>query len=140
MRYLLIVFLAFVSSAQAQILESYDGGSQWRRYEGMRYRENAEFRRRHMRYYRRSRMYHVRSEDNLPRGREAQVDYLGWRAPEKGNVYSGWWRPEGGWRNSDLHDGLRLCRPPMHAAGAADARLRVCQRDGHQGLARAGYK
>jgi hypothetical protein len=51
-----------------------------------------------------------------------QDDYLGWRAPEKGDAYRGWWRPEGGWR-----DGPRLCRPPMHAAGAADARAEAAK-------------
>ena len=65
----------------------------------------------------------MRDEDRSPGSRETRDGYLGWRAPERGEAYRGWWRPEGGWRETGQHDSPRRCRPPMHAAGAADARL-----------------
>ncbi len=51
-----------------------------------------------------------------------QEGYAGWRASDKDDAYRGWWRPESGWREAE-RDSARRCRPPMHAAGAADARL-----------------
>ncbi len=128
MIYLLVAFLAFANSAQAQIFGGDNGGRWWHRYEGMRYREYAEFRRRHyVRRHHRHWRHFVRDEDRGSRDRETLGVYIDWRAPERGEAYRGWWRPEGGWRETDLRDGPRRCRPPMHAAGAADARVEAAR-------------
>ncbi len=122
MRYLLVVLLALAGSAQAHISDRDVSGQRWHGHEGMRYRENAELRRRHrLKHYRRHWRHHVRDENRGPRSRED--GNAGWRASDREEAYRGWWRPERGWREAE-HDGARRCRPPMHAAGAADARLK----------------
>jgi hypothetical protein len=127
MRYLLIVLLALAGSAQARISDRADSSRRWHGYEGMRYRENAEFRRRHrIRHHRRHYRHYVRDENRGARGHDAQDGYTGWRAPVKDESYRGWWRPESGWRDAG-QDGARRCRPPMHAAGAADARIEAAK-------------
>jgi hypothetical protein len=127
MRYLLIALLAFAGSAQAQISDRDDDGWRWRGHE-WRHRKHAEFsRRRYVGRYRRHWRHYVRDEDRGSHDRETQDGYLRWRAPGKGEEFRGWWRPEGGWRESSLHNGARRCRAPMHAAGAADARTEAAR-------------
>ncbi len=148
MRYLLIAFLAFSSSAQAQLFESHDDGYRrhrtvchcwrdegwneekaeyWRRIR-YRHRLNREERgwRRGWRYHARHHhwRHHERSEGYIrEERREKEEGYRGWRHPGREEVYRGWWQPEGGWRESALRDGPRRCRPPLHAAGDADVRI-----------------
>jgi hypothetical protein len=113
MRYLLIAFLVFTSSAQAQIFDRDDGdGDGWRRHRRV-YGGWREYRRHRVRYYRHHRRHYEGDEDRGGRHRERLEGYFGW------------WHPEGyaarGWREFE-REGPRRCRPPMHAAGDADAR------------------
>jgi hypothetical protein len=126
MMYLFVVLLAFVSSAQAQTFDRSDGCCRWQRQGEWRYRKDVESWRRHnVRRHHRHRRFEAKEEERGPRIREAQGGYPAWRAPEKDEAYRGWWRPEDGWRESDRD---RRCRPPMHAAGAADARQEAAKK------------
>jgi hypothetical protein len=106
----------------------------WRHYEGdddrsWLHRERREGYRvwRHRARYRTWR-HHEREEGYQGwRRREKEEGYRGWRHPERDEVYRGWWRPEGGWREAESRDGPRRCRPPMHAAGDADARVETAR-------------
>ncbi len=113
MGYLFIIFLAFAGFAQAQPFERDEGGGWHRRAVCCRRDEDGrEFRRRHyVKRYRHYSWHYKRDED----GR-------GWRHSGKGEEDRGWWHPEAGWPDSELREGPRRCRPPMHAAGDADAR------------------
>ncbi len=133
MRYFLIALLAFTTSAHAQLLDR--DGDGWRSHRKgrccWRTEEREEFwPRQYVRHYRPYHRHwrHVdRDEDRGSRYREHQEGYRGWRHPERDEGYHGWWRPPGGWRESDLRDGPRRCRPPMHAAGDADARTEAAR-------------
>lgn len=129
--YVFVVMLAFVgAAAQAGPFDS-DDCCRFQRQEGWRYRsdqdgwryrnrDEVEYWRRHRpRRHHTPRRDYVRDEERGPRLRDTQRGYAAWRAPERDEAYVGWWRPEDGWRDSDRS---RRCRPPMHAAGGADAR------------------
>jgi hypothetical protein len=116
MKYLLVVLLAFASSAQAQSFARDEDGWRYYRHERPRYRPQVKRYRHHVRH-------RVRADDDSARNRETQRGYATWRAPERDEAYRGWWRPDNGWRDADVQAGPRRCRPPMHAAGGADARI-----------------
>jgi len=159
MRYfLLITFLAFTGSAQAQFFDRDEGEGLrrhgrvlchcWRDKERSELWREQQLERRRLRRieeedhslwhrvrqeeYRAVRhrvrfqtwRHHEREEgyNDGWRRREKEDGYGKWRSPERNAAYLGWWRPEGGWRDSELRDGPRRCRPPMHAAGDADVR------------------
>jgi hypothetical protein len=111
MRYLLIAFLAVAGVSRAQAYDR-DDGDGWRRRDRVHCcRRDDDGRDTVRRHYRHHRRFESGDEDR------------GWRRDEG---YRGWWYPEGrqarGWREFVIRNGVMRCRPPMHAAGDADAR------------------